>query len=234
MDTHNLLSRRTLLKASPAALAALTVSPSMAEVHASRFTSKIAAYEEALAASNLTDEAREAAEAAVAAMGIILVPMGLLPNGNSPSGHRDLALFTEASLIEAIQEEAEGAKQRLCTRYAEALAPGRNADIAGGIDAMRDRSLAALDDAKALARSREELHNVPELTRAAIAADDALDEITQEILALVPVTPGEGLEKAAWLHGLLRERKGHFYVQDWDALLASIGGVRLPSYAEGL
>lgn len=234
MDSRNLLSRRTLLKASPVALAALAVPPALAEGHESRFTSRIAAYEEAKATAKRAWEALDAAETAVAAMGIILVPMGLLPNGNSPSGHRDLALFTEKSLIDAIQEEAEGAKQRLCTRFAEALAPGRNADIASGIDAMRDRSLAALEDAKALAQSREELHHVPELTRASIAAEDALDEITREILALVPVTPDEGLEKAAWLHGLLQDRKGSLYVQEWDALIASIGGVRLPSYAEGL
>jgi hypothetical protein len=227
----NTVSRRSLLKAAPFAVVTAAVSAKAEERAASRFTTKIQSYLEAKALARASAKALDAAETAVEEMGAILVPVGLLPNGGSPAGFRDLFVFGEKDIEAAIRSEAEGAKVRLCSAYAEGLAPGRNVDIEAGIDGMLSRSLAALEDAKELRRQREDLHRVGELGRAFWAAEEALDEITTAILALPPETPGEALEKASWLRDLMAERNGYLMVQEWNALIASIGGVRISSVA---
>lgn len=234
MNTDTLLSRRTLLKAAPVAAAAVAVPAIAAQPEASRLPEKIAAYERAKVAAGAAVIAVSAAYDALDAMGPILVPIGLLPDGRSPNGWRDLAITNEHALAAEICDEAEKAKARLCSAYIEALAPGRNADVIAGIDAMRDRSLAALAAAKNLSHQRELQHDLPALSEADYQATEELKAATVAILLLVPITPEEGLQKAAWLHGFLHERKGHMVVQELDAIIASIGGVRLPSFAEGL
>lgn len=234
MDTQSLLSRRALLKASSALVATVAVSPVVVAADAevgSRFTAKIAAFEAARSRMEAVAVALEQAEDAVEAMGEITVPHGLLPNGASPEGWVDLSALSDAGHAERIAGVAEATKQRLCSKYAEALAPGRNLDIAAGIDAMKERSLAALEEAKALRKSREKEAGIPALKKELSSADEALDTATCDLLAMTPVTAAEALEKATWLRSYLHASKGHFAVQEWDALIASIGGARLPSFA---
>lgn len=237
MDTANVLSRRSLLKASSALVATVAVAPAAiaGSIEApSRITARIAAYEAARARRDAALLALDEAEAAVEAMGAISVPTGLLPNGKSPEGWVDLSALNDECHADRIVDAAEAAKQRLCSAYAEALAPGCNIDIAAGIEAMKDRSMAALEAAKALRKAREVEAGIPTLSEEYFQAYEALGKATRELLAMVPVTPDEGIEKAAWLRGHLKQSNGHFVVQEWDALIASIGGVRLPSFVEAL
>jgi hypothetical protein len=223
MDKPNVTSRRTVLKALPAA-AVVTVVPAAALAQRpARLPELIAAYNKAHEAFVAAIDPLEEAEERLKKMPPPRVHLSRAPDGSIGSGYMEFYEGHEDAIRREIKSVHDNLRDRWCGKIAVRMVPDHVEAMRAVLDASEAACLAELES---MGQRVEEMRAAAGVTSAKNEYDttcNAEDEAVLAILEYVPASPEEARAKSAWLLPKVT-REIFFGEEEIQALIRSVAG----------
>lgn len=215
-------SRRAFLAGAAPAAVALALPAVVTAAEPSPLPALIEAYVRANKAFCAAVDEQDAAEARFKQTPGPMVPLSLMPDGRSASGHMEYRTFSTEAIEAEIRKTHASLRDRHCSAYVRAMAPELHAAMAEALDQSERACFAALADVEQRETALRDTTGVTEAERLWDETCEAEDKAVLAVLAYVPKTDADRRLKADWLWKFAREV--NFDEDQARALASSIAG----------